>query len=181
MYNKLFSAWRYELENEALGSLETNFYSKISNYIKSLKEKNEEFSTGIQSSLLTQELNHAICMVEELISTRYNKIINLSEKEKSITLEILPLEERNLFSNFFSFIKKYQLFKKKLLNDSVTKKEIKQSKNRIILRFLQDVPRLIGTDMNSYGPFLAEDVASLPSENAELLIKKGLGKIVETE
>lgn len=181
MYNKLFSAWRYELENEALGRLETDFYSKISTYIKSLKEKNEEFSTGIQSSLLKQELNHAICMVEELISTRYNKIINLSEKEKSITLEILPLEEKNLFSNFFSFIKKYQLFKKKLLHGSVTVKEIKQSKNRVILRFLQDVPRLIGTDMNSYGPFLAEDVASLPSENAELLIKKGLGKIVETE
>ena len=181
MYNKLFSAWKYELENEALGSLETDFYSQISNYIKSLKEKNEESSDAIQSSLLLQELSHSICMIEELISTRYKKIISFSEKGKPISLELLPLEERNLFSNFFSFIKKYQLFKKKILHISTTKKEVIKSKKRVIMRFLKDIPTLIGADMKSYGPFLAEDVASLPFENAELLIKQGLGKLVETE
>lgn len=181
MYNELYSAWKYELENENLGHLETDFYSKISNYIKSLKEKNEETSDAIQCSLLSKELSHAICMIEELISTRYKKIINFSEKGKPIALESLPLEEKNIFSNLFSFIKKYQIFKKKILQSNVTKKEVKKSKNRIILRFLKDVPKLIGIDLKSYGPFLAEDVASLPFENAELLIKQGLGRLVETE
>jgi len=37
----------------------------------------------------------------------------------------------------------------------------------------------MGTDMKSYGPFLAEDVASLPVENAKVLVKQGLAVLVE--
>lgn len=182
MYNELFNAWKYELEHEDLGSLKTDFYSKLSEYISSLKELNEKKTeNSLYSYLLVQELNHVVCMVEGLISARYKKIINFFEKGDSIALEILPLEEKNIFSSFFSFIKKHQAFKKKILQSGVAKKEVKKSKNRAILRFLKDVPKLIGVDLKSYGPFLAEDVASLPHENAELLIKQGLGKLVETE
>ena len=56
----------------------------------------------------------------------------------------------------------------------------KKPSKRVIVRILKDIPALIGSDMQSYGPFLIEDVASLPSENAKLLVKQGLGKIVET-
>ncbi len=50
---------------------------------------------------------------------------------------------------------------------------------RVLLRVLKDIPALIGSDMISYGPFLVEDIASLPLENAELLEKQGLGKLVK--
>jgi len=35
--------------------------------------------------------------------------------------------------------------------------------------------------MKSYGPFLVEDVASVPLENARILIKQGLAKAVEIQ
>jgi DNA replication initiation complex subunit (GINS family) len=38
----------------------------------------------------------------------------------------------------------------------------------------------MGTDMKTYGPFAAEDVASLPAQNAENLIRKGIAQEVET-
>lgn len=182
MYDKLFSAWQYELENEELGILEPNFYSKISEYLKTLREKNSKKSiSSVSASLLLHELNHAICMVEELISARYKKLININKREMEIHLESLPLEEKNLFSNFLFFITEYQNFKKKIIQDNTINKEITKIKNRVTLRILKDIPALIGVDMKSYGPFLVEDVASLPLENAELLIKQGLGKLVETE
>jgi len=34
--------------------------------------------------------------------------------------------------------------------------------------------------MKLYGPFVPEDVASLPSENAKILIKQGLAQRIET-
>ena len=37
----------------------------------------------------------------------------------------------------------------------------------------------MGVDMMTYGPFKAEDVASLPAPNAENLIRKGIAKEVE--
>jgi DNA replication initiation complex subunit (GINS family) len=41
------------------------------------------------------------------------------------------------------------------------------------------VPAIIGSDMKTYGPFEAEDIASLPAENAKILVKQGLAEKVE--
>ena len=53
------------------------------------------------------------------------------------------------------------------------------SSRRVAVRFLKPVPSIIGADMNSYGPFLVEDVASVPELNARILVKQGLAKLVE--
>jgi DNA replication factor GINS len=182
MYDKLFSAWQYENENEGLSILESNFYSKISEYIKTLREKTSKKSiNSLNSSLLLHELNHVLCMVEELISIRYKKLVNINNNKTEINLENLPLEEKNLFSNFLYFRKEFQNFKNKTIQGNIVNKEMIKRKKRVTLRILENIPALIGVDMNSYGPFFAEDVASLPLENANLLIKQGLGKLVETE
>jgi len=50
---------------------------------------------------------------------------------------------------------------------------------RVVLRFLKPVPSIIGADMKTYGPFLIEDVASVPESNAKILVKQGLAKLAE--
>jgi DNA replication initiation complex subunit (GINS family) len=50
---------------------------------------------------------------------------------------------------------------------------------RVVLRFVKPVPAVIGADMKTYGPFLVEDVASLPVENAKILVKQGFAQMVE--
>jgi DNA replication initiation complex subunit (GINS family) len=52
--------------------------------------------------------------------------------------------------------------------------------NRVALRFLKAIPAVVGADMKTYGPFLAEDVASLPVENAKVLVKRGLAEAIES-
>jgi DNA replication factor GINS len=49
------------------------------------------------------------------------------------------------------------------------------------IRFLRAVPAIIGIDMKTYGPFKAEDLASMPVENAENLIRRGIAKEVEIQ
>ena len=44
---------------------------------------------------------------------------------------------------------------------------------------MKAVPSIIGADMKTYGPFLVEDVASVPVENAKILVKQGLAVLVE--
>ena len=181
MYDKLFNAWQYEIENEELGCLTIDFFSKLSDYIAYLKEENNKASQEtMKYSLLLHEMEHVNCMVEELICARYIKIIKITKDKNKLPSTKLSSEERKIFSNFSSFIKDYQLFRKKLFQGKAKKPEIKKSSQRVTVRILKDIPSLIGSDMKSYGPFLIEDVASLPSENAELLVKQGLGKIVET-
>jgi DNA replication factor GINS len=50
----------------------------------------------------------------------------------------------------------------------------------VILRFLKEIPAIVGADMKTYGPFKPEDIASLPVENAKVLIKQGVAVEVET-
>ncbi len=50
-----------------------------------------------------------------------------------------------------------------------------------VLRFLKPVPAIMGVDMKTYGPFNPEDVASLPEENAENLIRRGFAMVVEIQ
>ena len=42
----------------------------------------------------------------------------------------------------------------------------------IVVRFLKPIDQIVGTDLQNYGPFEAEDVATLPFENASALINK---------
>ncbi len=43
----------------------------------------------------------------------------------------------------------------------------------VLTRFVRDVPSIIGVDLKTHGPFHKEDVARLPRENAESLIRQG--------
>jgi DNA replication factor GINS len=40
-----------------------------------------------------------------------------------------------------------------------------------VVRFLVDIPAIIGADLKPYGPFKPEDIATLPLENVEILMK----------
>jgi DNA replication factor GINS len=50
---------------------------------------------------------------------------------------------------------------------------------RVVLRFYKPVPALVGPDMKTYGPFSAEDVASVPLALAEQIMLEGCGAKID--
>ena len=56
---------------------------------------------------------------------------------------------------------------------------VKLAPKRVTVRFSKPIPAIMGADMKSYGPFVAEDVASLPELNAKILVKQGLAVLIE--
>jgi DNA replication factor GINS len=57
------------------------------------------------------------------------------------------------------------------LLESVSKKH---KTKPITVRFLTDFDQFVGADHSKYGPFKAEDVATIPNENAQALIAKNI-------
>jgi DNA replication factor GINS len=49
----------------------------------------------------------------------------------------------------------------------------KMHSKQIVVRFLKPIEAFVGIDMNKYGPYAQEDVASLPFENARSIIDSG--------
>jgi len=58
---------------------------------------------------------------------------------------------------------------------------VKVRSKQVLVRFLKPIESFVGVDMNKYGPFQQEDVASLPLENARSIVGSGLAVQVHTQ
>ena len=180
MYDELSTVWRFEIENTALGSLPPDFYSRIADYVRRIKEENRMLDKKtVKAGLLEHELERVKHMVRELVWARHKKLISLITENQKIPSDLLAIEEAKLCEVFLSFTEAYQKFAKKLLQGQVLKVGVEKTHKRVALRFLKTIPTVIGADMKTYGPFMVEDVASVPLENAKILIKRGLAEVVE--
>ncbi|MHA2182879.1 MAG: DNA replication complex subunit Gins51 [Promethearchaeota archaeon] len=61
----------------------------------------------------------------------------------------------------------------------ITEEEPKEQINLILLRFLKKTPPLVGIDLLNYGPFEVEDIAFIPSQNANILVFEKFAEIVD--
>ena len=192
MYNELFSAWQREIDDPTLGGLPLDFYTKISQYLKHIKEEDKVLDKkSVKTSLLEHESVNVERMLKELLGSRYRKIIKTVTKTQKLPTELLTVEEARMCETFADFTKSYHKFTDDLMQGQLNVEPIKvvvktetyavapQPAKRSTIRFLKNIPAIMGADMKSYGPFIAEDVASLPPQNAQILVKQGLAVLVE--
>jgi len=181
MYDELYSSWRVEIECPELGSLPSDFYVRVAGYLKRLQEENQIVDKKIiKATLLKHEFCNVQRMVQELLQARYRKIIKRIIDGKKVPIEYLAAEEEKLYNSVVPSTDAFSRFTQGLLAGQASKVEAKTvARNRVTLRFLKEVPSIIGADMKSYGPFMVEDVASVPIENAKILVKRELAKKVE--
>jgi DNA replication initiation complex subunit (GINS family) len=208
MYDQLYAAWKREIDDPSLGGLAPDFYIKIIEYLTHIKEdKGAIDKKSIKVALLDHEAHNVERMLQELLDIRYRKILKTITRLHKAPIELLTTEETKMVQNFVAFENNYEQFKKNLLEGqqapiTVTllesaispatllqsepqspKPEIKTQAHvthkRLTLRFIKNIPAIMGADMKSYGPFVAEDVASLPELNAKILVKQGLAVLIE--
>ncbi len=191
MYDELYAAWRLEIENSELGSLPSDFYTKVADYLKRAKEENKmQDKKSVRTNLLEHELANAQKIAKELLQTRYRKLVKMIISGYKVPMESLTEEESKMYNGITPSAEIYDKFLAGIVEGRSLRVEVPAATTsleptvvhkRVTLRFLKPVPSIIGTDMKSYGPFLVEDVASVPIENARVLIKQGLAKSVEMQ
>ena len=184
MYDELYTAWRFELENTELGGLPPDFYARATDYRRRIKEENKMLDKKtVKATLLEHERERVKCMLHELVWARYKKLVALVTESQKIPSNLLTVEEESMCEVFLSFAESYKKFAEKLLLGQglspVPKASVKKTRKRVALRFIKNIPAIIGADMKTYGPFMVEDVASVPIENAKILVKQGLAEVVE--
>ncbi len=185
MYDELYIAWQREITDPSLGDLPSNFYIRIAEYMKKIDEENNiPDKKTLKVSLLEHEEQNVKRMLEELVWARYKKLLAIITQDQKAPAELLSAEEAKMVESFVSFAEAYQNFAKSLFQGQISSVSSAEAApafvhKRATLRFTKNIPSIVGADMKMYGPFLAEDVASVPVENAKILVKQGLAVTVE--
>lgn len=174
MYNDLYKAWKAEKASETLQDLPLDFYQRASGYLNGMGDDPTGDMRSIQGRLVAHEKEMGTRLLDELRETRLTKIVNFSRYLSPIGPDGLTEEEKGLaleFANAMDSFKERRVAKETALAD--------QTGELSVVRFLNDVPEIVGVDLKMYGPYRREDVASLPSQNVQVLVKQGLAKQID--
>ena len=77
-----------------LERLPPDFYSKIAEYMRRIKEEDKVLDKkSVKMNLLTHEAQNVERMLEELLEARYRKIIKTVTKSQKLPVELLTLKK----------------------------------------------------------------------------------------
>jgi DNA replication factor GINS len=177
MYEEIYKVWKRELESKELEKLPQDFISKIAEYLKKIEEEKRMLDKKTAKAyLLKIEEQNVKRMLNDLTKIRYRKLVEKTAEDKKLSMPLTTTEDKKIFE-LLSLTESYQSFIKAMFQESTA--ELKVSHKMAVLRFLGEVPEIIGLDMKTYGPYKPEDVASIPIENAKILVKQGLAEKIE--
>ena len=177
MYTDLYKAWKAEKTTEKPQQLPGDFYQRASGYLKGLEDDSAASDTRtIQGSLVVNERDIAKRLLEELKRTRLEKIVNAAKDGSTMNTDYLTEEERTLVKQFNDSLTAY---KERERAEPVVVPE--ESNELSVVRFLKDIPEIVGVDLKIYGPYKKEDIGSLPNQNAKALIKQGTAKEIDVK
>ena len=182
LYGDLLHRLREENSNKQLNALPRDYYERIGEYIGELKRLLQETDQkSTRAILLSKELQQARKIARDLIAERRLKIIRFVTEGKILSKEEMTVEDEVLYSSILSAMNSFNEEIQRSVERKIEKSDETQEETpkRILVRFLREIPAIIGSDMRTYGPFKTEDIAALPAENTITLVKQGFAVKVE--
>ena len=166
-----------ETENDSIQEIEPDFYRNLSDFLGNLKK--QEFD-GIESKIKKSLIEMTSDLAALLLNIRLEKttkldgidFTNLLDEEKFI----LDAEEQKRERT--EMILSATINGKSKFLESISQNHKTKT---VVLRILQNVDEIVGADLEKYGPFKPEDIATLPYENAQALITKKVATKIHWE
>ncbi|MDH3617575.1 MAG: hypothetical protein OEM89_02500 [Nitrosopumilus sp.] len=166
--NSLHAIVLRETESDSIQEIDPNFYRNLSDFIGNLKK--QEFD-GIESKI-KQSL---IDMASELTSLLLHNRLEKSNRSDGIDFTNLLDEEKFILDGEEQKRERSEMIISATVNGKSKFLESLSQNHKtrtVVLRFLKDVDEIVGADLEKYGPFQPEDIATIPYENAQALITK---------
>jgi DNA replication factor GINS len=167
----VYKMLRKEIETPTLQAIELDTFQKIAEALGSLKGQGYEGMEAKVRDKMVEMLATSSCL---LIEARQAKIC--SGEEPTLDYSKLTDEEKYILDGkresnrrvdkVISAIVKGRPKVLESISATIRSKQI-------VVRFLKPIEAFVGIDMNKYGPYQQEDVASLPFENARSIIDGG--------
>ena len=166
-----------ETESDSILEIDPNFYRNLSGFIGNLRK--QEFD-GVENKIKDAMIEMAIELTSLLIKIRLEKILKSSDLEISHLLD----EEKFIFDSRENEQERIEMIISAIINGkSKFLESLAQNHKtkKVVIRFLNEVDEIVGADLEKYGPFKTEDIATIPYENAQALIAKNIATKVHWE
>jgi len=165
--NSLHATLLRETENDTVQEVSPDLYISISNFVSKLKSEGYD---GVESKVKDALVMIITDIVSLLLKIRLEKALNtthtnLMNEEKFILDAQTEMEERK------EMILSGLLNGKSKFLESISQKH---KTKPIVVRFLKETDQIVGADLEKYGPFKVEDIATIPYENAQAFITKNI-------
>lgn len=172
-----------EVEIATLQSISLDTYQNIAIVLESLRGQRYE---GVEEKIRDRMVDMICNSAEILLETRYRKLLKQQQQAGESALHStinagvdyskLTEEEKYILDGQKESDKRRMAVlaatlrgRPKVLESISARIRSKQ----VVVRFIKPMEQFIGTNMTKYGPFLQEDVAVIPFENARSLIENG--------
>ena len=165
-----------EFQSDDIQELENDFFRNLANIIGKLK--NEEYD-GIEKKAKNQIISTVTNLTELLINKRLEKISN-----STTSYSILTDEEKFVIDSNDEMNERKDMIISAIINGKSKFLETTSTKHKtkpVTVRFVKEFAEIVGVDLEKYGPFKPEDIATIPNENAQALISNGVALKVRIE
>jgi DNA replication initiation complex subunit (GINS family) len=171
-----------EINTDSLQNLPVDIYHEVTARIERLRGSSKEFA--VEEQLAQAQIELLFSAIRLLFEARYAKIeanrkadlLAKKKKELEIDYSNMTREEKFVLDGSLETEKRINM----ILSAIVTGRPVVLDKisnmlshKRIPVRFIKPIDRFMGIDMVTYGPYIEEDIALLPSENARALTQNG--------
>jgi DNA replication factor GINS len=193
-YDTLFEVLLKEKNRAELQKLEADFFSNIADYLKEKKaalskERLDVFSEE-EKEKTEKQIRNIHKILKELYERREKKLLDLAmikarSSSAAIDTAAMLAEEKRVFDELTNLLSSYrENTLTKVINGQLPQRqkgeaekakpaETEKPKAEKVVRFIHEVPKFLGKELEVYGPFNADDTATLPAEIADILITKG--------
>ena len=175
--HSLYSILLRETENDTVQEIDSELYILISNFVGKLKSEGYD---GVEAKVKDALVNMITDLTSLLLKIRLEKALKSSKIDPSNLLNeekfILDADEEKR-ERMDIILSSTLNGKSKFLDSLATKHKTKST----VVRFLKETEQMVGADLAKYGPFKAEDVATIPYENAQALISKNIAAKIRWE
>lgn len=171
---ELSRIYRDEKTSRDLIELPEDFYQSVAKHISQLTSELKH-GDKLRQELLLEELKNITFIIQEIHLARISKAMD-KINQGYIPSPLLE-RERYAFNEIQQSLEKLQA---DLVYSTITGKisiSAPLELTNILLVMLIDVSeKIIGADMREYGPFIKGEIANIPAQNAEMMIRRGVAK-----
>ena len=172
-YEYIRKIQREEQNDVKLSKIPDDFYKKVKKYLDQkvkLSNKKRDRSSEL-------EVENIQRVLEDVFNRRETKTLQQAvfATRTGIPVQNLTKNEEKFFRQLVELLK---FHRSNTLNILIKKTKEKEETKLQKLKFIQDIPEFMGSDLKKYGPFKTGEEGEIPSENAELMVKSEIAKMV---